>query len=210
MHPSIPSFPQVACHCRPVIIPHCQHPSHIFKERHGLQRFLVGLEFPFQTLSHLLLHQPLALPFRSLGTLGSGKVPPVHCTPGHQYVVVGTPWVGEVYLLQNDNGIPDMPLEKVYLHLRPRCCSSRTTLNETVPRSPGGREGHPVCTWLFTGDRGFPTPSPFLCHPILCLHVYLQQPERHLLPILLSMNPNLLHIPVQIPCSCHPSTIRRL
>ena len=30
-HPALPSLPQVLCHWRPVVVPRCHHPSHIFE-----------------------------------------------------------------------------------------------------------------------------------------------------------------------------------
>ena len=69
---------------------------------------------------------PLLL-FHPPGALGSDKVPPVQISPGDQHVTARAPWVGEVSLLPNDHSIPDMPVEKVYLHCRPCRRASRTT-----------------------------------------------------------------------------------
>ena len=118
--------------------------------------------------------------------------------------------LGKVSLLQNDNGILDMPVEKMYPHCHPCRRSSQTALNGTVPRSPGGQKCHPVCTRFLTGVHGFPTQSPLRFLPMLCLHVTRQQPESHLLPVLLSLNPTPLPLPVQMHRSLHPALVLRL
>ena len=88
-HTDLPSLPQVACHCQTVIILCCQHPSQIFEQCYGLQRFPVGLEGPPLTIPQLFLCQPFAFTFRSVGALGGGKVPPVQCMPRHHNVASG-------------------------------------------------------------------------------------------------------------------------
>ena len=115
--------------------------------------------------------------------------------------------MGEVSLLQNNDGIMDILVEEMHPHCHPRRCLSQTPLNGSVPRSLGGQEGHPVGTWLLTGGRGFPMPSPTCFLPMLCPHVARQQPEQHLLPVICALNPTPLHIPVGRPCSRHPSPV---
>ena len=53
--------------------------------------------------------------------------------PWHQNVATGAPWLGDVALLQYNHGIPDMPVEKVYLNCRPRHHLPPTPLDGVVP-----------------------------------------------------------------------------
>ena len=55
-----------------------------------------------------------------------------------------------------------------------------------------------------------PTPSPLRCPLMLCLHVSRQWPERHLLHVLLSMDPTLLSLQVGRYYSRHPYPVPRL
>ena len=144
----------------------------------------------------VLLRQLSALPLRLFDKLGCGKVPLVKCTPVHQHVASGAPWVGEVSLIQNDDGIPDMRVEEMNPYRRPCCRLSQTPLNRAVRQYPGGQEGHPVGTWLPTRGHGFPMPSPIRFIPMMCLHLGFQQPNRHLLPTLHALYPNPLPLPV--------------
>ena len=65
------------------------------------------------------LHYPTYILLRPLGALGDGDVPYVQFSPGHQHVSPGSPWMGEVYLLLYDDGVPDIMVTKMYPHLRP-------------------------------------------------------------------------------------------
>ena len=134
----------------------------------------------------------------------------VQSTSGDQHVVAGSPWVGEFYLLQNDNGIPDIPVKKVYPHRRPCHRSYLTCLNWRVPLPPCSLEGHPLCPWLLVGGRGFPTPSPLHFPPTMRLNLPQQIPERHLLPAIFALDPTPLPILVQRARSRHPFPVRRL
>ena len=118
--------------------------------------------------------------------------------------------MGEVSLLQDDQDIPEMPVGKVYPHRCPYRCSSHTSLNWTVPQSPRVQEGHNVYLRFLAGGRGPPTPSPLRCPLMLCLHVSRQWPERHLLHVLLSMDPTLLSLQVGRYYSRHPYPVPRL
>ena len=187
-----------------------RHPSQILKRRQGLQRLPVGLKGLLQTLRSYSSTIRIRLLFRSIGALGGGKVPPVQSTPGHYHVSVGVQWVGEVSLLQNDNSIMDMPVEKVYPHFHPRRRSSRISLNWTFPQSPCSREGQPLCSRLLAEGCGFPTPSPLFCPPMLSLHVSRQRPKHHILPALLALDMTPLSLPVQRARSHNTSTICRL
>ena len=95
--------------------------------------------------------------------MGGGEVPPVQFTPGHQNLALGELWVGEFYLLQYDNGIPDIPVKEMNPHFRPCRRSYRTPLYRAVTQSPGGWEEHHVDTWLPVGGRGFPILSTTRC-----------------------------------------------
>ena len=117
---------------------------------------------------HFLSAYPVAL--------GGGKVPPVQCTPGNHNVTLGSMWVGEVYLLQNDDSILEIIMEEMNLHRRPCRRPSWTPLNGAVPRSTGGREGHHVGTWIPTRGRCFPMPPPNRFLPMLRLHMDRQNP----------------------------------
>ena len=88
------------------------------------------------------------------GALGGAKVPSVQSTLGYQHVALREPSVGEVYLLQNNHSILDMPMQKMYLHLYPRRRSSRTALDRTSPRGSLGWKGNSVRPWFLTGGRG--------------------------------------------------------
>ena len=143
-----------------------------------------------------------AVPLCPLGALGGVKMSPFQCTPGHQHVALGTPFMGKVSLLQNDKSIPDMPMGKMYSHFCTCRRLSQTDLNGTVPRSPGSHKYHPVCSWFLNGGHGFPTQYPLCFPPMLCLHVPRQQPESHLLPAILALNPTPLPLLVLRPCSC--------
>ena len=103
-----------------------------------------------------------------------------------------------------------MPVEKLHPRCRPRRRSSRTSLDWGVLSSSCGREGHPLCPRFPVGGHGFPTPSPLLCLPMLCLHVSLQRPKRHLLPTPLALDPTPLPLPVRMDLSHHPSNVSRL
>ena len=96
------------------------------------------------------------------------------------------------------------------LHLRPHRRLSRTPLNGAVPRSLGGQEGHLVGMWLPTGGCGFPTPSLICFLTMMRLYVARQQPERHLLPELCTLNPTLLPLLVGSPRCRNPSHVSRL
>ena len=111
-------------------------------------------------------------------------MPPFQSTSGHHYVAFGSPWVGEVSLLQNDNSILDMPVGKVYLHHCPCCRLSQTPLNRTAPWSPDGQEVHPVCMRFLTGVCGFPTPYPPLpSHDVsACVLPENRAPSPHYTP----------------------------
>ena len=63
-----------------------------------------------RALPYLLFYQLLNLLFHPLVTLSGVKMPPIQILPGHQHVTLGSPWVGEVALLQYDHGIPNMPV----------------------------------------------------------------------------------------------------
>ena len=134
-------------------------------------------------------------------------MPPAQSTPGEQHVAAGTPWVGEVYLLKNDHSIPDMPVEKVYPHRRTCCCVSQTTLNQAVPRSFHGQEGHPIRLRFLAKGCDFPTKSPLHRLPMLRPHVPRQQPKRHILLTLLVLDPPSATpvtkgpLPSSIPCT---------
>ena len=95
-------------------------------------------------------------------------MPPVQCNPGQNHVALGAPWVAEVSLLQNDDGIPDIPVGKMYTYRHTHCRLSRTSLNRKVPRSPGGQKGHPIGTrlWSIIGRSLLPFP-PFLLFSFL-------------------------------------------
>ena len=196
--PVLPRLTQVTCHYRPVIATNCQQFYYIFEPCHRIQQFPIGLEVPIQTTPQILPCQLYAFPFYPLGALGGGKVPPVQCMSGHQHVALVTPFLGKVYLLQNDTGIPDIPVGK-YTRIDIFFLSYRTTLNGTVPWFPGGQKLHPVCMQLLTRGRGFPTLSPLLLPPMLCLHVSSQQPEIHLLPVIIVLNSTPLPLLVRRP-----------
>ena len=137
-------------------------------------------------------------------------MPPVQCIPGHHNVALGAPWVGEVSLLQNYDGILEMPVEEMDPHRRLHRQPSRTLLNGAVPWSSGGWEGHTVGTWIPTGGCGLPTPSPTCFLPMMRLHVACQRPKRHLLPKIRALYPIPLPLKVGRTCSFHPSPVRRL
>ena len=44
-------------------------------------------------------------------SLGGGEVPPVQCYLRNQHVAQGSPWIGEVSLIQYDDGVPDMQVK---------------------------------------------------------------------------------------------------
>ena len=122
-------------------------PYQVLKRGDRLYQFSIRLEGPLRNISQLLPWQPSVIPLHPLVSLGSVEVPPVQCMPGHQHIALGALWVGDVSLLQYDDGIPDMPVKEMSLHCRP----SQTPLDRTVPRSPGGWEGHTVGTWIYSG-----------------------------------------------------------
>ena len=137
-------------------------------------------------------------------------MPHVQSTLGDQHVTSGAPWVGEVSLLQNYHSIPDMPVKKMYLHRHTCHCSSRITLNRAVPQSSCGREGHPVRPRFLSRGRVYLTLYPLCCLPMLRPHVPCHQPKRHILPLLLTLHPYLLPLPVGRALSCHPSPVLHL
>ena len=87
------------------------------------------LKGPLRALPQLRLRHQTPLLFRALCALCGGVVPVVSCLPWDQHVALGAPWVGEVSLLQNDHNIPDMPVEKVHPHRRPRPCPAWAALH---------------------------------------------------------------------------------
>ena len=96
-------------------------------------------------------------------------MPPIQRSPGHQHVSPGSPWVGEVYLLQYNHGVLYMTVIKVETHCCPRSRLSPTPLDGLVPRVPGGRESHIIGAWIPAGGRGTPMPSISHFLPVLCL-----------------------------------------
>ena len=80
----------------------------------------------------------------------------IQITPGYHHVVLGGPWVGEFPLLKNGHSILYMPVKKIYPHRRPCHRSSRTALNQVVPRSSRGQEFHLVRLWLFSSGVWMP------------------------------------------------------
>ena len=103
-----------------------------------------------------------------------------------------------------------MPVEKIYLHRRPRRCVTWITLGRAVLRSSRGLEVHLVRLRFLVRGGGYPTPSPFCRPPMLRPHVTRQRPKRHLLPALLTRNPSLLPLLVLRALSCHPSPLHHL
>ena len=117
--------------------------------------------------------------------------------------------MGEVSLLQNDHGVPDMPVQKMYPHCRPRCCLSWSSLNWAAQQDSLGREDHAVCTLLFHCGRGCATPY-LLCHlNMLCLNVTCHRSSLYLLPELPALHPSLLSLPVGRSLSHHQLNVRR-
>ena len=141
---TLPQPLRVAYHCRPVITTRRHHPSQIPESRQILQRFSIGLKVPLRALTQFLLFQPLSLTFHPPGTLCGGKEPSVQLTPWDQNVALGSPWVGEALLLQNDHGVPDIPVQKMDPHCRRHRCLSQSYLNWAVLRVSLGREVHVV------------------------------------------------------------------
>ena len=137
-------------------------------------------------------------------------MPPVQFNPGHKHVALGSPWLGEFSLLQNDDSIPDMSVDEMNPHRCPCRRPSWTPLDRSVPRFPGGQEGHPVGTWLPARGLGFPIAYPTRFLSMLRLQMERQKPERHLLPVLNALYPNPLPIQVGSPLSRHLSPICRL
>ena len=137
-------------------------------------------------------------------------MPSVQRTPGDQHVASGEPWVGEVSLLKNDHGVPEIPGQKIDLHRRPRRQSSKASLNQAAPRASLGREGYDIRLRFF--PRGIGCPTPYLiCHlPMLCLHVPCHQSISHILPTISLLHPSLLLIPVGMSLSHNTSTVCRL
>ena len=118
--------------------------------------------------------------------------------------------MGDVSLLQNDHIIPDMPMQKIYLHLCPRCRSSQTALDRAALWAYCGQEGHPVRPQFLTRGRGLPTPDILCRSSTLCPHMPHHQPNRRLLPVLLTLHLSLLLLPVGRSLSHHPSPVRHL
>ena len=47
----------------------------------------------------------------TLGALGDGGVADIQGLPQYQHITVGSLWVGEVDLLQDNHGVPDVSVE---------------------------------------------------------------------------------------------------
>ena len=98
----------------------------------------------------------------------------------------------------------------MYQHCRPRRRLFQTALNWEAPRDSCGREGHPVRPQFLTRGRGLPTPDILCRSSTLCPHMPHHQPNRRLLPVLLTLHLSLLLLPVGRSLSHHPSPVRHL
>ena len=137
-------------------------------------------------------------------------MPSVQRTPGDHNVTSGAPWVGEVSFLQNDHGVLDMLVQKMDMHRRPCCRSSRESLNQAAPRASLGQEGCVICPWFFPHGKGFQTPYLLFRSRMLCHHVPCHRSSRHLIPALPVLHPYLLLLLVQGSLSRNLLPIRRL
>ena len=137
-----------------------------------------------QAIPCLPLREPPPLPLRFHGTLGCIRVPAVQVPPGDRHIASGAPWVGEVYLLQNDNGVEDIPVQEVNLHCRLCRRSARASLHRAAPRASLRRECHSEIPRPSPRFRGSPSLS-CLCHPPMLSHqMTFQESHRHQLSAL--------------------------
>ena len=118
--------------------------------------------------------------------------------------------MGEVSLLQNDQGVQDMLVQKMYPHRRPRRRSYRAFLHRAAPQASLGRESHLVRPRLFPRGRGFTAPYLLCCSTMLCCHVPCQLYSRHLVPALSALHLSLLSILVGGSLSRHTSPVHHL
>ena len=114
-----------------------QDPLQIFERCYRLKRPTVRLKVTRRALNNLLCRQPPPFPLSPIFTLGGGEVPG-HLNPSTaptcntKVTMVG----GVCALLQYYHGVPDMHVQKIHSHRRPRPRPLPTSLDEAYLRSP--------------------------------------------------------------------------
>ena len=86
--------------------------------------------------------------------------------------------MGEVYLLQDDHGVPYMTVKEMHSESWPHHCPPYTPLDGAVPHSHHARERHPMSPWIVWWGEGLPliSRSHNYANYVLCLPVDRQQP----------------------------------
>ena len=110
LHPrtSLLRLPKATHYRRRFVVRHRQDPPQIFEGGTLIEWFYIGLIVPLQNLLQLQFQHPSSLSINPLGALSGDEMPLIRRPPGRHYVAPGSPWVGEVDLLQYNHGIPEI------------------------------------------------------------------------------------------------------
>ena len=88
--------------------------SQVSEGSHHLQGAPIGVEGPDIYLPLLLCCYSPSLPLHALVALFCVYVRPLRVNTRRHHVSQGSPWVGEVALLQDHYGVPDVPVPEVH------------------------------------------------------------------------------------------------